>query len=323
MIRTPPIAILMPVFNGARHLGASLQSALAQTGVDFEVWVSDDGSTDGSVEILRRFRDPKLQVLPQARHSGLFANLNRLIRASRNPFFHILCQDDILEPDCLARELERFSRSPHVGLTFSKSTTIDDSGRVLGRGALHDLPYTMRPSLCLQHFFYHGCIPSNLSTVALRRSATQKVGLFDESFRVSGDFELWTRICRHYAMGIIHAHTVQIRSHAGQLSRADSSGPDFISENRAIRRRIVPDLPVTIQTSARAFERLRFGVLDFHFAMRSLLRGRYHNAHRVLQALGLHDSVFGALTWLLSLNNRLFRPTAKFVLPADYSLSQR
>lgn len=319
--RPPPVAVVMPIYNGARHLEESVQSALRQEGVEYEVWVSDDGSTDGSSAILDKYRCPMLHVLPPGRRLGLFGNLNRLVRACRSPFIHILCQDDILEANCLAKDLERFSRSPRVGITFTKSITIDEVGRTLGRGALYDLPNTMRPELALQHFFYHGCIPSNLSTVGLRKSALAKVGPFDEAFRVSGDYELWTRICRDFEMGVIHAHTVRIRSHQGQLSRADSSGPKFVSENRLIRRRLVPELPPSVQRRAGSFERLRFTVLDFHYGLRLLARGNARTARRVFETLGLRDTVLGALSWLISINNRLFRPPARFVLPSNYSVA--
>ncbi|MBI3295274.1 MAG: glycosyltransferase [Deltaproteobacteria bacterium] len=318
MQRPASIAIVIPVYNGVKHLEACLRSALLQNGVDFEVWIGDDGSTDGSQQIIERFRGSRVHIVATKSNRGLFANLNQLIRATKSPFVHILCQDDILERDCLALELRRFSRFPRVGLIFSKSSSIDDGGQELGRGALHDIPNTLRPELALQHFFYHGCIPSNLSTVALRRTAFLGTGGFDERYKVSGDFDLWTRLCRTWDMGVIHAHQVRVRSHARQLSAADSSGPQFVSENRLIRQEIVPNLPLSVQSAADEFERRRYGVLDVHYALRSLLKGRYGNVRRVIDTMGLKSFLAGAVTWLVTANNRLSRPAAQFVLPSDY-----
>ncbi len=318
MQRPTPIGILIPTYNGERHIEMCLRSALRQEGVPFEIWISDDGSTDGTRAVIERFRGVRVHLLTGTRNAGLFANLNRLIRASQNPFFHILCQDDILEPGCLFQDLQRFSRFPRIGITFAKSKTIDDSGQVTGAGALYDLPNVMRPELALQHFFYHGCIPSNLSTVALRRTAVTGACGFDERFRVSGDYDLWSRVCERWDIGVIHEHLVRVRQHPAQLSRADSSGPLFVSENRIIRNRLVPHLPLTVQSQAGRFERLRYGVLDFHYAWRSLTRGRTGNARRVWKTMGIRETVLGAASWLISANNRLFRPDARFVLPADY-----
>lgn len=318
MQRPPAIGILIPVYNGGKHLAECLHSALAQRGVDFEVWISDDGSTDNSRQVLEQFRGPRIHILPRGPRRGLFANLNRLIAVSQNPFFHILCQDDRLENDCLAKDIQRFSRYPRVGVIFSKPICIDDSGRELYRSQLYDLPNVLHPTLALQHFYYHGCIPGNLSTVALRRSAIVEVGGFDERFFVSGDFDLWTRICRKYDLGIIHSFGVCVRLHENQLSRADSSGPRFVSENRLVRHELVPELPLSVQSHANRFEHRRYGVLDFHYALKSLLKGRYQNAHRVFSSMGLRDTLFGAMSWLVTMNNRFHRPSAQFVLPTNY-----
>ena len=316
--RPPPIGILIPVYNGARHLQECIESALEQKGVEKEIWISDDGSTDDSRAIMERFQRPGVHILTSKKNQGLFANLNHLIMASRNPFFQILCQDDILEPECVSTVLKQFSRSARAGIMFSKSTSIDLNSKVMGKARLYDLPNILRPELALQHFFFHGCIPSNLSTVALRRSALIDVGLFDEGFKVSGDYELWTRICRTYEMGIVHDHLVRIRSHKGQLSAASQSGPSFVAENRRIRHELVAELPVSVQKQVPKFEVGRYGVLDFHYAFRSILQGRLGNARRVFSTMGPRHTLLCGLNWLFSINNRVLRPQAEFVLPRNY-----
>ena len=68
----------------------------------------------------------------------------------------------------------------------------------------------------------------------LRREVLEKVGLFDESLRVSGDYDLWVRFCQSHDMGVLHQRLVRLRAHSGQLSNAKSSGIPFIEENRVI-----------------------------------------------------------------------------------------
>ncbi len=314
---TPSVSIVMPVYNGASYLRESIASALAQTRGDFELLIADDGSTDGSKEIARSFTDPRIRLLgPEPRH-GLFGNLNRLVRESRAPIVHILCQDDRMEPECLEEVTRFFARHPDVGMMFSKFLSIDGDGRTLSTCSLGDLPEVMPPMLSLQHYYYHGCIPSNLSTVAVRRSCFDAVGLFDESYSVSGDYEMWARICAKWNMGVRHKHLLRIRYHRKQLSAARSSAVEFIRENRRIRSILLPQLPETVREKARLYERHRHYVLAVHYGFRSLLAGRPAELLRVAGVLGPVDFPRAVGYWLMTANNHLHRPRAPFILPAE------
>lgn len=310
-----PISILLPVYNGEAYLRDCIASALAQTHREFELLVSDDGSSDASVGIVKSFNDPRVRLLPQEGRHGLFGNLNRLVQASRSPILQILCQDDRMETTCLADVLRFFARHSEVGMLFSKFYVIDGNGRTLSTCALGDLPEVMPPQLSLQHYFYHGCVPSNLSTVAVRKVCLEKAGGFDPSFDVSADYEMWVRLCRRWDMGVLHKHLLRIRHHARQLSAAPSSLLKFIEHNRRIRHEILPLLPPEIQAAAREYEVKRHHVLDVHAAVRSALAGRPLDLVRVARILGPSDFARASVAWLSTLNNRVGRPEARWVLP--------
>lgn len=309
-------AILLPVYNGRPYLERCIESVLAQTHRDFELWIGDDGSTDNSRAYLDSLRDPRLRFCHGERR-GLFANLNALFDGTRAPIVRVLCQDDILEPNCLAEELAFFARHPEIGMTFTKSSLIDAHGAILQRGAFGDLPEVMPPLLTLQHLYYHGCFPGNLSTVAFRRELAGTG--FDTSFEVSADYELWLRLGWQKPVGVIHQHLVQIRNHAGQLSMARASGLRFIVENRRIRRIILPLLPPHAQAGARHYERVRHDVLDFHYTLRCLLAGRWLTAVRAWRAIGPARSLQAAAWWAWTMNNHRYRPQADWILPTSAS----
>lgn len=299
------------------YLRETVESVLAQTLTRFELVIGDDGSSDGSRNYLESLRDPRVRFFPSKARAGLFPHLNRLLLRCRSPLLRFLCQDDVLEANCLERETAFFAAHPDVAMTIAKYRSIGNDGRVLSEGTLRDLPDELPPSLAVQHFFYHGCIAGNLSTVAVRAEALQKRGFFDESYRVSGDYELWARLAPHAPLGMIHEHLVRVRSHERQLSRARQSSVPFVVENARIRRTLLPQLPASVKAAARRFERRRHHVLDFHTALRCALSGRWRAAARIARELGPLGSLRASLHWGLTLNNRR-RPQAPWLLPDPY-----
>ncbi len=302
------------MYQGGAYLRAAVESALAQTGAPFELVIGDDGSTDGSRAYLDSLRDPRVRYFPSKGRSGLFPHLNRLVGRCRGNLIHFLCQDDLLEPGALATERAFFERHPEVGMAYAKYTTIGQHGETVSLGEVGDLPPVLVPMLATQHFFYHGCIAGNLSTVCVRASVLKEVGVFDESFTVAGDYELWARIGVRHAVGVIQQRLLRIRSHVRQLSRAKNSAVSFVLENARIREALVPYLPRQTQAAARRFERRRQNVLDIHLGIRCVLAGRWREASLIGRQLGGWGSAHAIGFWLWTLNNRR-RPQAPWVLP--------
>jgi len=311
-LATPSVAILLPVFNGQRFVGRAIRSILEQQRGDFELLIGDDASTDQSPQIIRQFKDARVRYFQRSSNLGLFPNLNELLRSVQAPLVRFLCQDDQLVPECLESEVRLFHRYPDVGMSFCKTIIIDENEEVLTRCAVEDMPEWLSCSLATQLLFYFGCIPGNLSTVMVRRCCVQEVCGFDETFRVAGDYEMWSRLCGRWPMGVVHERLVRMRSHAGQLSRASSSAPLFIEEVRRIRSSLVPRLPDSIRRTAAAYRLLYHNILDTHYFLRCLGRLQIAKCVRVGRTLGSKDLLAGILLWCLTGRNRWYRPVPKF-----------
>ncbi|MBY0371999.1 glycosyltransferase [bacterium] len=312
MATHPTTSVILPVYNGMPHLPLAVESVLQQ-GIPFELKILDDGSTDGSREYLRSLSDPRVQVVENEATLGLFGNLNAGIALAQGRFIRILCQDDILEKGCLDAEAAFLDAHDDVALSFCKYRLIDVDGKLVSETALGDLPEVLSPQLASQHFFYHGCLPGNLSTVCVRASVLRGFGGFDTSFRVSGDYDLWSRISARYPLGILHERQVQIRSHRGQLSRAPRSVVPFIRENARVRSALRPYLPEGLDAQICRFETRRHRVLDFHQALHCVLAGRFSEARAILLSIGPDQLLPVFWAWLTTLNNRR-RPQAPWVL---------
>jgi glycosyltransferase involved in cell wall biosynthesis len=313
MTPTPKISLLLPVFNGQEYLHQCMKSILEQNMHDFELIIGNNCSTDQSDEIIKKFSDPRIKYISRVNNKGLFKNLNVMMKHASAPLLRFICQDDLLSHNCLEREVYFFEKHPKIDISFCKSKIINKKGTIINQGVLGDLPEVIDTSLSLQLFFYYGCIPGNLSTVCLRRQCIEEFGLFDESFQVSGDYEMWVRICKKKSMGVIHHHLVNIRSHEKQLSRASESGVRCILENREIRSKILTLLPKEIHVWANCYSHMRQNVLDVHHSIHCLRYKKYSNFIRILHIIGLKEFTTGLLFWLITLNNKLYKPQPKWV----------
>jgi glycosyltransferase involved in cell wall biosynthesis len=311
-----PFCVLMPVFQGMPYLPSAVSSVLDQTGVEFELWIRDDGSTDGSREYLRTLKDRRVKVTFGDTNLGLFKGLNELYKGSDAALVRVLCQDDLLLPGCLQRELSFFREHPEIGFGMVKHRTIDESGLETGLSDLGDLPEVLFPQLSVQQFLFHGCLPGNLSTVSVRASWFQAAGGFDESYQVSADYALWSKLAPEVPFGVLHQHLVAVRSHTRQLSRAKSSQVTFVLENKAIRKGLLSHLPEHCRKRAASFEFRRQGVLDWHQSFRLLLAGRFQETLEIWRSLGGLGVLKAMGYWLITLNNRIVPQAPWFFAPS-------
>lgn len=130
----PVLTVGVPVHDGARFLEATLRSILDQDVDGLEVLVSDNGSTDSTLEIARSFArsDPRVHVLHSPVNRGAAWNYNTLARTARGEFFRWASHDDLLLPGNLARCLEELRQGgPDVVLAYPRTTLIDGHGHVI------------------------------------------------------------------------------------------------------------------------------------------------------------------------------------------------
>jgi glycosyltransferase involved in cell wall biosynthesis len=131
----PLVSVVVPVYNGERHLRGCLASILEQTYQNIQVVISDQASTDRSLAIIREFTDPRIVVLPPPRSArGLHSNWNRALAAAEGELVKIVCQDDLLLPECLAVQVGLLTKFPSAVMACGRRRIITDSDSVL----LHD-----------------------------------------------------------------------------------------------------------------------------------------------------------------------------------------
>ena len=124
------VSIGLPVYNGERYLEDALKSICAQTFTDFELIISDNGSTDGTQEICRRYAagDPRVRYYREETNRGATWNYNRLLDLATAPYFKWAAHDDMIAPTYLEKCVEVLDRDPSVVVSHSDDQDIDAEG---------------------------------------------------------------------------------------------------------------------------------------------------------------------------------------------------
>ncbi|HWD40799.1 MAG TPA: glycosyltransferase family A protein [Fimbriimonas sp.] len=193
---SPTFSLIVTAFNEERYIGAAIESALAQTRVDFELIVVDDGSTDGTVAAVRPYEsDPRLH-LTQQKNQGLSAARNTGIALAQGELIAFLDSDDLLFPEYLELMAEALVDRPDAGFAYTDAWILDDAtNRFRRTSAMSGNNPPKAPPTEPKRFLAH-LIESNFIFVStmVRRKALEEVGNFDVSLTACEDYDLWLRI---------------------------------------------------------------------------------------------------------------------------------
>jgi glycosyltransferase involved in cell wall biosynthesis len=184
----PRVSVLLAVRNGLPYLDEAIRSITEQTFKDFELIAVDDGSTDGTTDLLDRWsrEDSRIIVLRQT-NQGQTASLNRAIAVARGEYLARQDSDDVSEPERFARQVESLDRHPHLAVLGSGATIVDGDGKEIGTQRPPSGPDQLRDLVWKENVLVHG-------SVMMRRRALDQVGTYRPAFRYAKDWDLWLRM---------------------------------------------------------------------------------------------------------------------------------
>jgi len=210
------VSVVMSAYNAERYVRAAVGSILSQTFSDFELVVIDDGSRDGTGEILAGYGDPRIRVIRQV-NRGLIASLNLGIELARGEFIARMDADDVAYPRRLERQVAFLDANPDVGMVGTAYDEIDERGSVIGHRCHPTEHEALRRALIRYNPFFH-------SSVMIRRSVLEAVGPYDEtrSFLVE-DYDLWFRVARVTRVANLPETLMQRRYGTHNISRKRES----------------------------------------------------------------------------------------------------
>jgi hypothetical protein len=213
----PAVSILLPVHNGARYVAQAIDSVLAQSFTDFELIVIDDGSTDATPDIVRRYADERIRRIIQG-NQGLPLALNRGLELARGRFIGRQDHDDLSLPERLAKQVRFLSGHDDVGLVGTWADIWREDSKT---GRMHAHPSQssdLKYQLLFDNPFVH-------SSVLVRKIALDRVGSYstDPKRVPPEDYELWSRIAREFEVANLPEVLQIYREVDGSISRLGTS----------------------------------------------------------------------------------------------------
>ena len=192
--KAPLVSVAMASYNHAPFVGRAVETILDQTLRDLEVIVVDDGSTDGTPDIVARFRDPRLKLIRVKKNRAKHAR-NHALSQCKGKYIALPNSDDSWSPEKLDRQVDVLESDEGLSACFTAAEIIDADGEPdAGTWAENLFQNRGRAGdVWLRWFFDHEnclCAPS----VLIRNSELRTVGLFRESLVQLPDYDLWVRL---------------------------------------------------------------------------------------------------------------------------------
>lgn len=214
-MKTPKVSVNIACFNSSRFIRETLDSVLSQTYGDFEVIVMDDGSSDGTGEIVKAYADPRIRYFYKD-NEGLSETRNKSVGVSSGEYIALLDHDDLWLSEKLEREVRLLEENAETALVFSDC--------YISRGGKRDRRtyfdrYKPERGRVFEELL---CGSSNfipLSTVIMRKSVFDKIGYFKKEFKIGEEYDLFLRAAKHYEFDYVEAPLAVYRMHANNVSK--------------------------------------------------------------------------------------------------------
>ncbi len=209
----PSVSVVIPTYNYGQFVSDAIDSVLKQTRLPDEIIVVDDGSTDGTPEVLRRY-GKSIRVV-RKENAGLPAARNSGIEVATGDLVAFLDADDRWLPQKLACQLERFQSEPDLGLIHCGVEEIDAAGTCL-RQRLEGQEGWVADEFIL---FQRPVVLGGGSASIIPRRILRECGGFDNSMRHSEDWDLYYRVACRWKLGFIPKVLIQYRLHSFNMHR--------------------------------------------------------------------------------------------------------
>ncbi|MDA9863781.1 glycosyltransferase [Flavobacteriales bacterium] len=210
MSSAPTVSVLTTVYNRAKFLGECIESVQQSKFKDYEHIIVDDGSTDDSIDIAKRYaqEDPKIKVFINDRNLGDYPNRNQAAKHATGKYLKYLDADDMHSPYILDILVDCMEQFPQAGLGLF----------IHGKGCTHKAQ-CVSPQEAFELHYSNGITILNRSPLGaiISRSSFKTVGGFPDLQHV-GDHELWHRLASHYHIVLLPTNLAYYRVHDDQQS---------------------------------------------------------------------------------------------------------
>ena len=213
--------MVIPTYNRANYILEALESVFVQSYPAFEIIVVDDGSSDGTRELLEPLaKQGKLRYVRQGK-TGVSAARNRGVLEAKGQLIAFLDSDDLFVPTKLEQQIALFEHDPNLGFVHCGFSKFDEQGRDLGYRDISAYEGWIYPWM-LNEWATLMAMPCML----VRKAVFEEVGGFDEAMTWAEDLDLWRRIGQRYRVGVVPRSLVRVRVHAASTTFTKTASVD-------------------------------------------------------------------------------------------------
>jgi len=185
------VSVLIPVYNSSKFLDEAVKSIICQTYANIEIIITDDGSTDDSLDVIRRYKDNRIKLITHEKNQGLIFTRNEAVAMAQGEYIAFLDSDDISSPDRIEKQLKFLEENTDFGMTGSWVQMIDEKGNRLN----DSLKFPAKPEeipviLLFKNYF-------TTSSIMVRKSCLPDQP-FDPDFPIAEDYNLWVKIAEKH-----------------------------------------------------------------------------------------------------------------------------
>ena len=207
----PMVSVVIPTYNNAQFLPEALDSLLSQTFRSLELIVVDDGSTDDTVDVLKPYAGLLRYIRKE--NGGPASARNAGIKHARGELIAFQDADDTWLPEKLQLQVDYLREHPEVGVVFSGSVFFGTETR---QSDCLKQRFNVNSGMMFDRLLHDHFV--GMSSVVIRRSCLDEIGLFDESLIGAEDYNLYLRLARKFQFGFLEDRLIMKRLHDGNLS---------------------------------------------------------------------------------------------------------
>jgi glycosyltransferase involved in cell wall biosynthesis len=269
------VSVIIPAYNAMPYIADSLQSVLNQSFADFEVLIINDGSSDNIEEWVSTVSDPRVKFISQE-NQGVSAARNKGILHSRGTYIAFLDADDLWEPTKLEKQVNYLDNNPELGAVDTFIFLIDSQGKLIFPiGSFYQQGNKWKDFIEWRDAVLCG------STLMVRRSCFEAVGLFDQELAALEDSHMWIRIAACYDFAILQEPLASYRQH---INSASKNHEWMMSNSIRSIEKIYEFVPLELQhLKWKAYGRVirsiaggAYGSGDYNLAVRYYFRALYY-----------------------------------------------
>lgn len=188
------VSIIIPLYNKEKYIKRTLATVFAQTFTDYEIVIVDDGSTDGSVDVIKSINDPRIRLIQQS-NAGVSAARNRGINEAKYNLIALLDADDEWKPEYLQTQMDLVNKYPQCDVFCCNYEFKNAEGKVTPT-IIRKLPFTGNNGILSNYFEVASCSHPPICSISImvRKAAIQSVGGFPVEIKFGEDLLTWARL---------------------------------------------------------------------------------------------------------------------------------